>query len=155
MCQIHFKYKLKVNANLSAFKDQASLVNDWSRLGWGSTGGSEVCPKGDGHRPASAEYGRCENGAANSSDLSGEARNMDFEVTFPDFFFLNYSVSQQSVCCPFIIPPPQTYSIRSLWERLVFKQGLCQFCWLWRGRREGKITSSPCGGYKRPFLIFI
>lgn len=47
------------------------------------------------HLQLSIAIWRCENGAANSSDFSGEARNMDLHVKFPDF--LNYCVCQQSV----------------------------------------------------------
>ena len=162
MCPNHFKYRLKFNANFCAFKDQESTVNDCRRLGWGSTGSSGVCDepqractKGDSRHSASAEYclWRCGNGDANSSDLSGEARNMDFHVKFPRF--LNYCVCPQSVCCPFIIPRPQAFSMRSCWERPGFEQGLYQHCWLWHERREGKTALGQCGGSKRPFLTFI
>ena len=90
----HFKYKLKFNANFYAFNDQESTVNDYRRLGWGATGSSGVCDelqhdctKGDSHHSASAEYclWRCGNGADNYSDLSGEARNVDFHVKFLNF----------------------------------------------------------------------
>lgn len=94
MFQNHFKYKLKFSANFCGFKDQEGTVNDYRRLGQGSTGSSGVYDepqgdytKGDSHHSASAEYRfwRCGNGAVNSSDLSGEAKNVDFHVKFPNF----------------------------------------------------------------------
>lgn len=144
MCQIDFKYKLKFNANLCAFKDQESMVNDWSRLGWGSTGSSGVCcelqlacPKGDSQHSASAGYCRLEMWESWCQFFWPFRRNQKygFSCEIPRFF--HYCVCQQSVCCPLIIPQPQAFSIWSFW-----KQGLCRLSWLLHGRREGKTALS-------------